>query len=166
MLELLLEMLESRERREEKSREDHAASCSASVGFLLSRLTGSICVQLSFKYAFPVLFQTKINAKSLTIVHGKRELGDARFLTVVSCLVVSAARSAAAAPGPGAGWRERRRSRSRITQSGLVAGWAVVRRKELQCQMRLQGFFSERGQMKFSRCTRQHCNVSVTFQVK
>lgn len=63
-------------------------------------------MQLSFKYAFPMLLQTKIYAN--IIFHGKRELGVARFLTVVSFLVVSAARTAAAGPGPGTGWRERR----------------------------------------------------------
>jgi len=58
-------------------------------------------VQLSFKYAFPTLFQTKINANSQTVFHGKERLGDARFPRAVSFPVVPAARTAAAALGPG-----------------------------------------------------------------
>lgn len=65
-------------------------------------------MQLSSKCAFPTSFQTKLNAKSQIIFHGIRGLGDARFLTVVSFLVVPAARAAAAAPGPGTGWWQQR----------------------------------------------------------
>lgn len=137
-----------------KGREVRAASCTLSVGFLMSCLTESICVQLSFKYVFPTLFQTKINAKSQMIFHGKkRSPGMQGFLQ--SFLVMPAA-----APDPGMGLREQRWKQNRERQVLLAAGHTGERGRVLPWQMRLWGSVSKRADGV------QHMCLMVTFQVQ
>lgn len=54
--------------------------------------------------------------------------------------------------------------RDEAEPAGCRAGWGTG--EGASVANKTSGFFSERGQMKFSRCTRQHCSVSPMFQVK
>lgn len=138
-------------------KENHAASRTLSVVFLLPRWTESICVQLSFKYVFPILFQTKINAKSQIIFHGKKtqeckvSCSHSLWCQQLPQILAWASRS-------------RGESRARKGRSCWLQGILGQGEQASIANETLRLCFKE---SRWSlACAWQYCGVSVTLQVK